>query len=200
MKKYFFALIIICGFTFSGYTYAQYIFGPDEYLIYATAIDTWYTDNPEKGVFIKDHTVLYTSLDIVEKELSYVRSRMPTLALETINDFKAKNLKKYPLDRFINQRSDYQIIKDTELINLFEHDEGWGRFYSRYPNADGVLALSRVGLNNDKTQALLCVANHWNRYAGVGLYVLLKKQDDSSWEIDENLRVWNSWILDRDEH
>lgn len=196
MKKYCTILLFICCLSLGLQAHAQYIFAPDEYLIYATVIDAWYFNNSQKRVVIKDHTASYTSLTTLEHELVYVRSRMPGLALETVNDFKAKNLENYSLEKFINQRSEYQIIKEGEMINLFEHDEGWGRFYSRYPNADGIITLSRVGFNIEKNQALLCLANQWNRYTGVGLYILITKQPDLSWKIKEKLRVWNSWLLD----
>lgn len=193
----FIPLILIANLALAEPTSLEYIFEPDEYIIYAAVIDDWYADNNQKTPLIKDHTVFYTSQNKIRDELSYVYSQMPALDSETINDFVAKNLQTYPLEKFINQRAAYQFIPETELINLFKYgEEGWKRLRSRYPDADGVLSLSRVGFNITKGQALVCIANQWDRLTGVGLYVLLEKQKDSSWAITKTLHVWNSWCLE----
>jgi hypothetical protein len=198
MKQYLLSLAVISILCLSPKTVtAQYIFGPDEYLIYATVIDAWFLQHPEKKIIIKDHTGAYTRQEDLETELNYVYQEIPVLSRQTINDFKAKNLTHYSLDTFINQRKDYQFISERELINLFDRQEGWGRFYARYPQAEGIFTLSRVGLNDKKTQALVCIANQWDRFSGSGLYLLLTKENDTTWVIRQKIRVWNSWLLDR---
>ena len=173
-----------------------WVLEPEEYTIYAEVLDGWYAGSDATPV-IKDHTVFYTSNDTVARELRHVQQELPALQQSAVNDFIAKNLRPYPLAAFINQRSRYRLLPESEFISLFQHgEEGWGRFNARYPDSDGVLSLSRTGFNIARTQALVCIANHWNRLTASCLYLLLEKQADSSWMITKSIRIWNSWSLE----
>ena len=39
--------------------------------------------------------------------------------------------------------------------------EGWKRFYAKYPGSPGIITVSRVGLNRDKTLAFFYVEVGW---------------------------------------
>jgi hypothetical protein len=173
-----------------------YIFGVDDYSIYSALLNKWYAENKETTIVIRGRTTMHREPKLWEDELSYVKEKMSSLAQETINDFKAKNTKSYPLGTFINQKGNYVILDDQEKNWLFEPKSRWEKFYEKYPASQGLLTFSRVGFNPARNQAFVYVANQWERFAGSGLYVLLEKTKDQTWIIADELRIWNSWHID----
>jgi len=171
----------------------EYAFELDEYLIYSTLIDTWYSKDTTKEVLIRDHTSIYQIGKPIEIELAYLKEQMPSLGNKIINDFKSKNLRSYSLASFINQRAKYSIISQKEIDYIFNHNPHWDMYYDRYPNSGGILTLSRVGFNRQRNQAILHVANQWNRSTGAGICVLLTQQKGGSWKIEGQERLWHSW-------
>ena len=197
MKKYLFLFILaISLITIAASAATKYILGPEEYLVYATLIDDWYVNDQSELAVIRGRTALHRSRFFLAKELAYVKDGMPELEQSTVNDFVAKNLESYPLDAFVNQRADYKLLSQEEINHLFHLKDGWIKFYEKYPDSNGILTFSRVGFNLDKQQALVYVANQWDSFSGAGIYVLLEKNYDDSWDIIQELSIWNSWIFD----
>jgi len=187
-------LFLLSGVTAFGLN--EYIFEPEEYLIYSTVIDSWCGQDKTKEVFIRDHTAIYQSGPPIETELAYVRNNMVFADEIMINDFKAKNIRAYNLDPFFNQRGKYKIISQKEINSIFDHNPYWDKYYRRNPDSEGIITFSRVGFNRARDKALLHVANQWNRATGAGVYILLSRQKDNSWKIESELRGWYSWNND----
>lgn len=199
MKNYILIAIacLVMLFPRTALTINEYDFELDEYLIYSTVIDEWYSSDESKEVSIRDHTSIYQIGRPIEVELDYIKQQMLILEDEIINDFKAKNLRSYSLESFINQRAEYTIITQKEIDYIFDHNPHWDSYYNRYPKSGGILTLSRVGFNRQRTQALLHAANQWNRSTGAGVYLLVVKQKDGSWKIENQQRIWHSWNRDK---
>ena len=198
MKKYL-CLAVVCLFFIASETVwgiNEYIFEPDEYLIYSTVIDSWCGQDKTREIFIRDHTAIYQSGRPIETELEYVRKNIPLLDEVIINDFKAKNIKAYALGHFLNQRANYTIISQKEINAIFDHNPYWNKYYRYNPGSEGIITFSRVGFNQARDRALLHVASQWDRATGSGVYLLLYRQKDSSWEIESELLAWNSWNRD----
>ena len=178
----------------------EYIFEPEEYLIYSTVIDSWCGQDKTKEIFIRDHTAIYQSGQPtgwpIETELDYIRKNMLLSDEIIINDFKAKNIKAYALDSFLNQRANYTIVSQKEINAIFDHNPYWDKYYQRNPNSEGIITFSRVGFNQTRDKALLHVASQWNRATGAGIYILLSRQKDSSWKVESELSGWQSWNRD----
>ncbi|MCQ9205709.1 MAG: hypothetical protein NG737_05290 [Omnitrophica bacterium] len=197
MRRYFFYFFLLVFLSaHPANLFAHYILKPDEYSVYSVLVDEWYYSPKTSRVVIRDHTALSSSLDFLEIELSYVRSVMSVLGLETIDDFKAKNIISYPVEDFFDLSVDYNIITQREIDGIFESRGGWKRFYRRYQGADGILTFSRVGFNQDRSQALVYVVTQWGDLAGTGFYILLTKQKDNTWKFHRDLRVRNFWYFE----
>ncbi|MCF7907709.1 MAG: hypothetical protein K9L86_02390 [Candidatus Omnitrophica bacterium] len=199
IKRYIFIVIVCLIILPQGNALGinEYGFELDEYLIYSTVVDEWYSNEQNKEILIRDHTSVYQLGRPIETELDYVRQQMPVLEDEIINDFKAKNVRTYSLESFINQRVDYIIISQKEIDYIFDHNPHWDSYYDRYPSSGGILTLSRVGFNRQRTRAILHVANQWNRSTGAGIYLSVVKQKDGSWKIENQQRTWHSWNRDK---
>ncbi|MBU2044498.1 MAG: hypothetical protein KJ619_04670 [Candidatus Omnitrophica bacterium] len=198
MKLFTLAVLAYLVLSISGIAWGlnEYVFEPEEYLIYSTAIDSWCGDDKLAEIFIRDHTAIYQSGQPVETELNYLREKMPTLGDQIINDFKAKNIKAYSLEPFLNQRANCTIVSQAELNAIFDHNPYWDRYYRRNPRSEGIITFSRVGFNQTRDQALLHVGSQWDRATGSGIYIMFSRQKDSSWKVESELRSWNSWNRD----
>lgn len=111
-----------------------------------------------------------------------------------IRNFKRWNLAPESL-RWIGEISPrIEFLSSEEEGQIFIGDmpgEGWSRFYQRYPGSGGLVSLSRIGFNDDHTEALVYVAHTCGSLCGSGEFVILKK-DHGRWTIDRTDTMWVS--------
>lgn len=76
---------------------------------------------------------------------------MPSLKLETLEDYESKNNISYPLKNLFKYDGTYVIVNESEIYEVFsvdqtkELDDGWEEFFVRCPNSPGIRYYSRVG-------------------------------------------------------
>jgi hypothetical protein len=71
------------------------------------------------------------------------------------------------------------------------NQDGWQVFYARFPEAPGIISLSRVGFNDRLDQALVYLGNQSHWLAGAGHFYLLKKVN-GAWTVDQKVMTWIS--------
>nr|MBA2715295.1 hypothetical protein [Rubrobacteraceae bacterium] len=81
-------------------------------------------------------------------------------------------------------------VGDEEFEHIFRDGDGWARFRQEFPESDGTLRFSRVGLDRDVTQAMLYAGQQFDWHVGSGGFWLFSK---SNGEWSETGRVGN-WI------
>jgi hypothetical protein len=86
---------------------------------------------------------------------------------ETWEDFKAKNSQDYQLEERFNLSVDYDLVN--------ERDD---------PGARGIVGLSRVGFDPEKSQALIHLDEIAGWYISSGSFVLLVKEN-GAWRVEE---------------
>ncbi len=70
----------------------------------------------------------------------------------------------------------YELISSAELTSTFEQG-GWERFYAKYPDSGGLIELSAVGFNADKTVAVVYMGHSCGLLCGGGEFHVLQKRD-----------------------
>jgi hypothetical protein len=171
---------------------SEEIFETEEYVVYATLIESWYVSDNTHLIVIEDYIGLDLWGDNLEERLASIKEAFPNLTEEIMADFKTRNSQPSPLKPLIPLKVPYVLISSQEMEDLFQINEnGWDEFYKRYPNLQGTMTLSRVGFNGDVNQALVYVGNqsHWR--AGSGHFVLLIKENDR-WKVQNETMVWIS--------
>ncbi|MBU7038781.1 MAG: hypothetical protein HXS52_12690 [Theionarchaea archaeon] len=138
----------------------------------------------------------YTSTGVfgygdLSEALEWVRDEMPSVTQEMIDDFIDKNGKSYPLEDSFDIRKKVLLLEPDESREIFKDSSGWSEFYSRYPDAQGILTLSRVGFNADMSKALVYLGGQCDWLFGAGFYVLLVKKD-GEWSIQGEIMSWIS--------
>ncbi|MFC2028360.1 hypothetical protein ACFLTX_00365 [Chloroflexota bacterium] len=107
-------------------------------------------------------------------------------------DFKRRNESSHSLKTSMILEANYIVFSIEDMQEMFgENQNGWDIFYDRYPDAPGIISLSRVGFNQEMDQALvyLGIQSHW--LAGSGTYYLMVSRN-GSWIIQQSFMTWIS--------
>lgn len=162
----------------------------EEYKVYSDAIPQLLGLPEAKGLFvIYDHTTI-DSFD--QQSVAYFEKRSGIkLEKDMIERFRAKNKMSYKLENNFIDSLQVVLISEEEINHIFKNGKGWDDFYKKYPHSHGIITLSRVAFNNDKNIAFLHFGNQRDWFAGIGYYVLLKKEDNR-WVIVAKVITWIS--------
>jgi len=144
--------------------------GPDaeEYEVYSALVEeVFVTEANRTGpVPVRDRTGCPKF--VVELESCWINAVKP----ETWEDFKAKNAQEYPLEERFN------LSVGCDLVN--ELDD---------PHARGIVGLSRVGFDPERSQALVHVDEIAVWYLSNGYFVLLVKEN-GAWRVEETVMTY----------
>ena len=77
---------------------------------------------------------------------------------ETVEDFSNQNHTSTSLAAKFEVPVKYQLVSASDVDRLFRSPRGWQQFYSRFPEAKGLISLSRVGFSSTKAEALVHVS------------------------------------------
>ena len=110
-----------------------------------------------------------------------------------INDFITKNSTIYQIDQTpFEDNKNCAIISGSEIATLLTEDlanSDWSNYYQRYSNSSGILSLSRVGLNEKKTQAIVYIEKHCGFHCETGSYLFLGNSKNG-WKVNSIYRIW----------
>jgi hypothetical protein len=126
-----------------------------------------------------------------ERMLSYLRENLEGLDEETLDDFLAKNRERYPIETDLNPGGRLIYVGDEEFEHIFRDGDGWARFRRDFPESDGTLRFSRVGLDRDLTQAMLYAGQQFDWNVGSGGFWLFSKLD-GEWKKARRVGSWLS--------
>ena len=162
----------------------------DDYAVYAALVEDRYLWEGVDLIVIRDETSVFPlGLDVTYEQ---VAQGVPDLEEATYADFLAANKKPTPLDGSLDLGFEYVLVSSQELEDIFADGAGsYDTFYDRFPDSQGVMELSRVGFNSDRTQALVYVGNQFAPLGGAGYYLLLNK-DGGTWQVNFELPLWIS--------
>ncbi len=125
----------------------------------------------------------------------YLRTQFTDLdSLGLVADFISKNQNEQPLDSIFSGHPEIKVLSQEELSQIFATpgaQAGWNEFHARYPNAGGMITVSRIGYDPSHTHALLEVGMGSAPLAGYGEYLLLEKVS-GNWQVIKNLMAWIS--------
>lgn len=161
----------------------------EEERVYAALMEQYY---PADLLVIMDKTQT-DLLDLASEETyQHVIESLLHLSADTLSDFKDRNGQSYPLKASMILERRYILLSEKDKQELFQvNQSGWDVFYNRYPEAPGIITISRVGFNEQMDQALvyLGIQSHW--LAGSGNFYLLNKID-GKWVVDQQVMTWIS--------
>jgi hypothetical protein len=160
----------------------------EEYAVYSVLINSNLKSDEQlkesgepkdRVLIIDDKPSLWDGFGDGEKDKFFEELKKSSTELqpETVNDLLVKSNETSTLERKLSIKIDYQLIKDEEVEGFFkEGGGGWEAFHKKYPKASGIMTVSRVGFNADKTQALVYTGWSCGGLCGGGGYTLLTKK------------------------
>jgi heat shock protein HslJ len=158
-----------------------------EVAVYTALLREWRGEKP--GFVIINDTAfnapgisLDDTLEIVQNQLvSMSQGSGMELDPATLADFRAKNETPHPLEGVFPSNYPVSFITNEYLTSLFSGGEtsGWELFGIQYPDAIGILTLSRVGFNAVGDKALVHMA--WMTEADRGNYYHLFTHTNGFW-------------------
>ena len=112
---------------------------------------------------------------------------------EIISSFISRNSLPGVHKGAVQNSEKYNVVTITELeiSELRGWGSFWDRFYIKYPYAFGLVNLSRVGFNSDKTEGMLYIGYSWGRLAGRG-YLMKFRKINGQWIITNESLMWLS--------
>jgi hypothetical protein len=145
----------------------------------------WFSREIEAGktLVIEDRTALHTFFAggsyqaYVDLLLEKASDQAPA---EMIRDLGDKNRESCAVWPGLMQHVPADLLSREDHHAIFEGDldEGWKRFYGKYPDAVGLITISRVGLNREKDRALFYMSCIRGALAAVGQMHVLKREND----------------------
>jgi len=166
----------------------------EEYAVYSALLesDVFSFGSRGKSLLIQDQTgmgVFSHGSDTPEQ----LQQRLPALTPEAISDYLAKNERPYPLEARLSLAFPYTLIgreKGEALCGGQDGEPCWDRVRASHPDAEGIVALSRVGFDVEMNSALV----YWEAACcdtGGGSFFLLRRTD-GMWHVEDWARAWLS--------
>ena len=162
--------------------------GEEEQAVYSVLLDEY----QGQKVILYDSTE--SGFDYLEDDAvpDSVHDAALHAAGDTVENYLSRNDQSYPLPTHLNIGVDYLLMSHEQLDEIFNSSEdAWVEFYKRYPDSPGIITFSRVGFNQDFTEALVYMGRQSDYLAGTGSLIRLEKQD-GVWKIMEQTGLWIS--------
>jgi hypothetical protein len=151
-----------------------------EYEIYSLILDKDF-NNSDLTIYQK------TSINNIENQDDSIKSNeLLNIEDSTIENYYYLNSNEYILDnRIAFNNGNISMISSNEYDYFFndeDDNQNWKNFYKYYPTSFGIIQFSRIGFNNDFTQAIVNYSrNDINGNGTFNIYCLTKT--NGNWEI-----------------
>lgn len=157
----------------------------EDYAVYSTIINgKQYND---EAIVVND----YTSRGLLANAKN-LNQKISSLTEDIINDYQAKNEENQKLENNFSVGSKVIFISEKEENQLFRKgQDGWAKFHKKYLKAERMISFSRVGFNQERTQALVNISMGCGWLCGEGGFVLLQKEN-GKWIILQDIGLWAS--------
>lgn len=179
------------GFQCSGEEYVNPI-SDDEYAVYSSFI-TQQFDNKSTIIILWDTG----ENDVANSASKYIgNKKSPILQNDTYSNFIVQNQVNARFRLSYNKLpTNVQLVNRSVINEIFSDSldlrKQWDNFYKRFPNAQGITSISRVGFNSNKSQALLYASTMKGYLWGSGdIYVFSKI--NGNWSLSDNRNIWLS--------
>jgi hypothetical protein len=93
-----------------------------------------------------------------------------------IADYVKQNEREWLLQPKLSFTTPYQFLEAGKFEALVSQD-GWLEYFRKYPESGGLIELSAVGFNMDKTVAVVYMGHSCGRLCGGGTFHVLEKSD-----------------------
>ena len=155
------------------------------------AVYAFFVGGSERTVLILQDASADISANDPQKSLDYIKSGLPSLSDEALDNFVQRNQQSCQLAPDMELDVDY-ILLSTEELSEITRQSNWGEVITqKYPGSYGYTMFSRVGFNNSLDKAIIYVGQMAAPLMGSGFYYLMEKKN-GEWVIKEQVMAWIS--------
>ena len=168
----------------------------DEAAVYSAVFASLFEAGPGRPIVVENRTSIgvppgmWATTSVQGADTSKFLAK---LSADTRADYQAKNKKSMALPQrceLAPECSAEDVVSLTAIVvTKNKNDKGWKNFFSKYPNAPGILLVSRIGFNSDKTEAIVYAGKSCGTLCGEGYYVRLTKIGER-WAVADQTTVW----------
>lgn len=160
------------------------------YAVYSALIDHLYSPGEYRTVIINQYTVKNPMApEDWRTLLNSIGERMPSVAAEAIENLVKKGWRDARLEPTgFATKAKVVILDPKTLIEILNHNGSSAIFQKRYPNSSGLMRLSRVGFNNDRSRAFLFAGNMRDNFYGGAVFYSLEYKN-GHWVVLDELPV-----------
>ena len=109
-----------------------------------------------------------------------------------ISDYQRLNQKPWLLQPRLSIETPYEFMTPAEFRTSLDR-AGWEGFYSQHPESGGLIELSAVGFNRDKTVAVVYMGHWCGLLCGGGSFHVLEKKN-GKWVAMDWKGATCSWV------
>jgi len=130
--------------------------------------------------------------ELLTRADAYLRERLGDLPQDLLVSFRTANAIRHDLSAVFPALAEAcTLVGWSELEAGFWGKLGWWGIRLRYPFSSGVVSLSRVGFDKDRSQALACCGRHSGPRSGAGWFKLFRKTS-GEWRVAASAVAWIS--------
>jgi len=166
----------------------------EEYAVYSALLEKLFVKDDVKLLVIQKQTISsvnnYFIRTTVEEPIPDMKKLFPSVSEDTFLDYRSKNQQSSSLNSKFVLPVKYVVTDEFEL----KEDKDAARidsFFEKFPDARGMIRLSKVGFNKDRTEAFVYVEFICSVLCGGGNNVLLEK-NSGQWKVKEQFEGWKS--------
>lgn len=158
----------------------NHLFAKDKQSVELLAISnqtSFYDDEKHKAIYGDDYVTVKTA----EQRVRHLKENFPSVNEETLFDYDKKKIQLSNLHRNFNLSVGYTLINEEELKSVGNHRIN---VFSEKYEASGMIRLSRIGFNKEKTEAFIYVEFLFCPLCSQSDHLLLEKVD-GIWTVKE---------------
>ena len=163
-----------------------------EYAIISTALQHGLGDATGKVVI--DVSTTGQSVDIADpkKTLEDSAKELGTTPA-ALTEWSLINRDRYRLEQQLALNAPYHLLADDERLQIFNNDDpdvNWQQFRARFPDATGIIRVSRPSTDATANSALLYLEFECGAKCGSGRLINLVQTVPDQWQVTSGSLVW----------
>jgi len=110
-----------------------------------------------------------------------------------IADWLRTNRRQYTLQAQLSLRTQFELLAQTRREAIFNQSDpatNWEQFHTQFPDTDGIVRVSRPGIDDIGRAALLYLEFECGYECGSGRLIGLQRDAADAWQVTSGTLVW----------
>lgn len=185
------SIVVIAGAFITANAQSKFSRQDDEDIrIYTAALEHGIPSQAKKILILEDS--LIDTFSNNDENLAENLSKETGVSAKCFEEWSLRNKESTSVKFKIFSELDIDFMSAYDIDTLFAGataKENWEQFNNLYEDYDGFIAISRIGYNDTKDQAVLLLEHHCGPSCGTGKFINLKKTLNK-WAVRSTLTMW----------